>query len=164
MKEITCKQTRATREQLVFDSDLNDKGTFFGGTTLSLLDENAGLAAFKFTNVKFATANYDHMNFWNPITTQDSIKIVSYVTGANNRAIEVFTKISAIDLKTQASKIAFSSFCTLVTLKQYGDVKFPTLVPESEEERYLVAGYADRLNAHKANFSNEKELLGHLTD
>lgn len=162
MKKITCQQTKAISERLVFDADLNDKGTFFGGKTLSLLDENAGLSAFKFINVKFATANYDHLNFWSPIKTKDSIKLVSYVTGASKRAIEVFTKITATDLKSQESKLAFTSFSTLVTLPQYGEVDFPELIPETDEEQYLIAGYEKRSSQRKKDFSVEKEFIQHL--
>lgn len=162
MNQMTCKQTKAISERLVFDGDLNDKGTLFGGKILSLLDENAGLSAFKYTNVKFATANYDHINFWNPITTKDVFKIESYVTGAKNRSIEVFTKMIITDLKSRESKIAFTSFCTLVTLRQYGNVEFPNLIPETDEEKYLVDGYSERLTERQSNLQTAKEFLKHI--
>lgn len=163
MKQINCDETRAVSERLVFDGDLNDKGTLFGGKVLSLLDENAGLAAFKYVNVKFATASYDHMNFWNPITTKDSIKIESIVTGASGRSIEVFTKILKTDLKTGETKLAFTSFCTLVTLKQYGQVDFPELVSDDSEAEYLIQGYGKRLKERQVTLLDEKEFIQHLS-
>ncbi|AKP66472.1 acyl-CoA thioesterase [Companilactobacillus ginsenosidimutans] len=162
MKQITCSQTKAISDRLVFDGDLNDKGTLFGGKTLSMLDENAGLAAFKFINVKVATANYDYTNFWNPITTKDSIRITSYVTGASERAIEVFTKIATTDLKTYQTKIAFTSFSTLVTLRQFGEVNFPELIPETDEEKFLCSGWQDRVMERKNSYHAAKVFLQHL--
>ncbi|WP_125767799.1 acyl-CoA thioesterase [Companilactobacillus furfuricola] len=163
MKEINVDQTRAISERLVFDGDLNDKGTLFGGKILSLLDENAGLAAFKYVNVKFATANYDHMNFWNPITTKDSIKIESIVTGASGRSIEVFTKILKTDLKTNETKLAFTSFCTLVTLRQFGQIDFPKLLAPDEEAKFLLSGYGERLEKRRSQLSEAKDFVGHLS-
>lgn len=164
MKQIDCEQTAAISERLVFDGDLNDKGTLFGGKILSLLDENAGLAAFKYVNVKFATANYDHMNFWNPITTKDAIKIKSIVTGASNRSIEVFTKILKTDLKTKETKLAFTSFCTLVTLKQFGQVEFPQLTATNDEDVFLLAGYQDRLVKRQGELTETKDFISHLSN
>ena len=163
MTQITCAQTQAISDRLVFDADLNDKGTLFGGTTLSYLDENAGLAAFKYVNVKFATANYDYMNFWRPITTSDTIRLTSYVSGASDRALEVFTKITTTDTKTFETKIAFTSFSTLVTLRQFGEVEFPELIPETDEEKYVCAGWQKRFIARKDQYHQAKDFLGHLS-
>lgn len=163
MKKINVEQTRAISERLVFDGDLNDKGTLFGGKILSLLDENAGLAAFKYVNVKFATANYNHMNFWAPITTKDSIAIESIVTGASNRSIEVFTKILKTDLKTKETKLAFTSFCTLVTLKQFGKIDFPQLIAQDDETQFLLSEYPKRLQERQLQLTEAKEFIGHLS-
>ena len=159
MKQITCQETRTISERIIFDGDLNDKGTLFGGKTLSLLDENAGLASFKLVKAKIATANYDHVNFWKPITTDKYIKFESFVTGVSGRQIEVFTKIISHDLKTDVTEIAFTSFCTLVVLQK---VDLPRLVPETAEEKYLCAGFAKRLAARQEDYNDKEDFLSHL--
>jgi len=163
MEQKTCQQTRTISEQVVFDGDLNDKQTLFGGKTLSMLDENAGLASFKLIHAKIATAGYDHINFWRPITTDKYIKIESFVTGISGRQIEVFTKILSHDLKTDISEIAFTSFCTLMVLRSANVEEMPQIVPETDEEKYLCAGFSDRLAVRKDNYSNKDEFLSHLT-
>ena len=164
MDQITCAQTKAISDRLVFDGDLNDKGTLFGGKTLSILDENAGLAAFKYVNVKFATANYDHTNFWQPLTTKDYLRVISYVSGAKNRAIEVFTIIIATDMKTKESAVAFTSFSTLITLRQFGQVDFPQLVPETPEEKFICSGWEKRVDLRKQDYLEQKKLLANLSN
>ncbi|MFC6176085.1 acyl-CoA thioesterase [Companilactobacillus huachuanensis] len=159
MKQITCQETRTISERVIFDGDLNDKGTLFGGKTLSLLDENAGLASFKVIKAKIATASYDHVNFWKPITTDKYIKFESFVTGVSGRQIEVFTKIISHDLKTDEREIAFSSFCTLVVLQA---VELPEIVPETPEEKYLCAGFRKRLAGRRADYRQRDEFLSHL--
>lgn len=163
MEQKTCQQTRTVSERIIFDGDLNDKQTLFGGKTLELLDENAGLASFKLVRAKIATAGYDHVNFWRPITTDKYIKIESFVTGVNGRSIEVFTKIISHDRKTDITEIAFTSFCNLVTLRSANIAELPTIVPETEEEKYLCSGYADRLAARQIEYDAKSEFLSHLS-
>ncbi|MQS74892.1 acyl-CoA thioesterase [Companilactobacillus halodurans] len=163
MKQITCQETKTISERIVFAADLNDKQTLFGGKTLSLLDENAGLASFKVVHGKIATAGYDHVNFWHPITTEKHIKIESIVTGISGRQIEVFTKIISQDLKDDTSEIAFTSFCTLVALRSNKSLEMPKLVPETKEEQYLCAGFAKRLIERRENFQKKDDFLSHLS-
>jgi len=163
MEQKTCQQTRTISERIIFDGDLNDKQTLFGGKTLSLLDENAGLASFKLVSVKIATAGYDHINFWRPITTDKYIKIESFVTGVADRQIEVFTKIISHDRMTGVSDIAFTSFCTLMVLRSANIAEMPKLVPETEEEKYLCSGFPERLAARKEAYATKDEFLSHLT-
>ncbi|MGQ2376647.1 acyl-CoA thioesterase [Companilactobacillus zhachilii] len=163
MKQITCQQTRTISERIIFDGDLNDKRTLFGGKTLSLLDENAGLASFKLVHAKIATASYDHVNFWRPITTDKYVKFESFVTGVSGRQIEVFTKVISHDLKTDITEVAFTSFCTLIVLRSAQQIELPELVPENDEEKYLCAGFADRLAAREEERSNKDDFLSHLT-
>lgn len=163
MKQITCQQTRTISERIIFDCDLNDKQTLFGGKTLSLLDENAGLASFKLVHAKVATAGYDHVNFWRPITTDKYIKLESFVTGIADRQIEVFTKIISHDLKTDTEEIAFTSFCTLVVLRSASQTELPEIVPETDEEKYLCAGFSDRLQVRQNDYAKKDEFLSHLS-
>lgn len=162
MEQKTCQQTRTVSERIIFDGDLNDKQTLFGGKTLSLLDENAGLASFKLVAAKIATASYDHVNFWRPITTDKYIKIESFVTGVQERQIEVFTKIISHDLKTDISEIAFTSFCNLVVLRSATQVELPEIVPETDEEKYLCTGFAARSEQRTVEYAQKSEFLSHL--
>lgn len=163
MEQKTCQDTRTVSERIIFDKDLNDKQTLFGGKTLSLLDENAGLASFKLVHAKIATAGYDHVNFWRPITTDKYIKLESFVTGVSGRQIEVFTKVISHDLKTDISEIAFTSFCTLMVLRSTSEIKIPEIVAETDEEKYLCSGFANRLSERKKIFSHKDEFISHLT-
>src|SRR5699024_679837 len=163
MSQKTCQQTKTISERIIFDKDLNDKKTLFGGKTLSLLDENAGLASFKFVKGKTATAGYDHINFWNPITTDKYIKMESFVTGVYQRQIEVFTKIISRYMKKNQPKIAFNSFCTLIALKSNNEIIIPEIVPETAEEKYLCQGFETRLKQRKAEYLRKNEFLGHLS-
>jgi Acyl-CoA hydrolase len=162
MEQKTCQQTRTISERIIFDKDLNDKQTLFGGKTLSLLDENAGLASFKLVHAKIATAGYDHVNFWHPITTDKYMKLESFVTGVDGRQVEVFTKVITHDLKTDLTEIAFTSFCNMMILRSNQQVSIPEIIPETDEEKYLCAGFEDRLRQRKDDYRQKDEFLSHL--
>lgn len=162
MEQKTCQQTRTISERIIFDKDLNDKQTLFGGKTLSLLDENAGLASFKLVHAKIATAGYDHVNFWHPITTDKYMKLESFVTGVDGRQVEVFTKVITHDLKTDLTEIAFTSFCNMMILRSNQQVSIPEIIPETDEEKYLCAGFEDRLQQRKDDYRQKDEFLSHL--
>jgi len=163
MKQKTCQQTRTLSERIIFDKDLNDKQTLFGGKTLSLLDENAGLASFKLVHAKIATAGYDHINFWQPITTDKYIAIESFVTGVHHRQVEIFTKIVSHDLITDVPEIAFTSFCTMMILKSNNKIEIPKIIPETDEEKYLCSGFSERLQQRKIDFAKKDDFLSHLS-
>ncbi|WP_119326875.1 acyl-CoA thioesterase [Companilactobacillus musae] len=163
MEQKTCQQTRTISERIIFDKDLNDKGTLFGGKTLSLLDENAGLASFKLVHGKIATAGYDHINFWKPITTDKYLKMESFVTGVHDRQIEVFTKVITHDLRTDSIEIAFTSFCNMIVLRSNKPVIIPKIVPETNEEKYLCQGFEARLRQRKIDYQQKDEFLSNLS-
>ena len=91
------------------------------------------------------TASLDNMNFLKPLPEGNSVCIESYVTGAGNTSVEVFAKIIGEDLLTGDRYIAATSFLTFVALPEDRDnFEMPLIVPESDEEKFLCAGYEKR--------------------
>lgn len=164
VEKITCAQTYAVHESYVFPQDLNNNRIQFGGKTLEILDANAGLSAVKFlpSHLAFVTAGYDHVQFLAPITPDDISTCTSYVTGADHKAVEVFSKFNAFDKKTKTTKVAFVAFCTLVVTNPLDEIDFPQLVAETPEEKYLVQTYPDRLAERKHALADNKDLISHL--
>lgn len=165
VESITCAQTAAIHESYVFPGDMNNNQIQFGGRTLAILDANAGLAAVKFLpgNLSFVTAGYDHTQFLAPITPGDLSKCTSYVTGANQKAVEVFSKFETYQKRTKKIEPAFISFCTLIITNPLEEIHFPKLIPESDEENYLVAHYQERLLKRQAELRENKTIVAHLS-
>jgi acyl-CoA hydrolase len=164
IKKITCAETYAIHESYVFPRDLNNSQIQFGGRTLEILDANAGIAGVKFapSNLSFVTAGYDHVQFLSPLKQNEIVKCTSYVTGANRRAIEVFTKFEKQDKLTREITPAFIAFCSLIVTNPLNEIDFPELVAETTEEKYLVATYSERLKKRQAELQVNKSILAHL--
>lgn len=156
----------AVHESYIFPADTNNSQIQFGGRTLEILDANAGLAAVKFlpSHLSFVTAGYDHTQFLSPIGPSDVSKCLSYVTGADQKAVEVFTKFEAYDQQTKKTRLAFMSFCTLVVTNPLEEIHFPKLMPETDEEIYLVSHYQQRLKQRQKTLRENRELITHLNN
>lgn len=164
IETIKCADTRATHESYVFPAQLNNNRIQFGGETLRILDANAGLAGVKFLpgNLSFVTAGYDHIQFLSPAQPNEILTCISYVTGSHKRAVEVFTKFLTTDTKTKEVKVAFIAFCTLVVTNDISEIHFPQLIAESDEEKYLLASYDDRLRERTTELVDNQVIISHL--
>ncbi|WP_099974696.1 acyl-CoA thioesterase [Lactobacillus terrae] len=162
MNKITCSATKTIFEEIIFNNELNEKKTLFGGRTLEILDKNAGLAAYKLVNIPIATASYDNLYFLKPMKVGQGLKAVSFVTGTRGRSIEVFTKFITEDLHTKEKELAFTSFCTLVTLPGDSDFELPEVIAETEEEKALMAGFEQRYLSRKDERSKLPEFLKNI--
>lgn len=164
IETIKCADTRSIHESYVFPAQLNNSQIQFGGETLRILDANAGLAGVKFLpgNLSFVTAGYDHVQFLSPAQPNDILTCISYVTGSSQRAVEVFTKFLTTDTKTKEVKVAFLAFCTLIVTNKIDEIHFPKLIAESDEEKYLLETYEERLKARHSELADNKTILSHL--
>lgn len=164
IETIKCVDTRAVHESYVFPAQLNNSQIQFGGETLRILDANAGLAGVKFLpgNLSFVTAGYDHVQFLSPAQPNEILTCISYVTGSSKRAVEVFSKFLTTDTKTKEVKVAFLAFCTLIVTNPIDEIHFPKLIAESDEEKYLLATYNDRLKIRRAELDDNKTIISHL--
>lgn len=110
------------------------------------------------------TASLDNMNFLKPLPEGNSVCIESFVTGAGSTSVEVFAKIIGEDLITGERYIAATSFLTFVALPEDRDrFVMPKIVPETEEEKFICAGYEQRRAARMLQRQLDKELQTQLT-
>ena len=108
------------------------------------------------------TASLDHINFIHPVVLQDGLDLQSYVTGAGHRSLEVFVKGVGEHLLTGEKFLAFSCFSTFVTLSKSPNPALPEIVPVTDEQKFICAGYDERNAARKAGRAVQKDLMDHL--
>lgn len=160
--QLTCHETLTTTSHRVFSSDLNEHNTVFGGRILSLVDDTSSIAASKAVRQVQVTATMDHMNFIAPFVMQDAMLIESYVTGTSHRSLEVFVKGLGEHLLTGERFVGFTCFVTFVTVANPANPPLPQIVPETDEEKFICSGYADRLAERKRDREYQKALFKHL--
>lgn len=164
-KTLTCNQTRNVRTDVVTYKQLNDKDTLFGGEIMAHFDSAGGRAVYSFLKRPSFTASVDSIEFIRPVHKNDSIYVEAYVSGCGKTSVEAFIKLVSADLRTDERHISAFAFLTFV-LADRSDPSFemPIILPESEEEKAICAGYADRRKANLAKRSQNDAILSRLSD
>src|SRR5690625_5998705 len=93
------KETRIIQNDQVLINDLNNYHTLFGGVLMRKLDACATLSARRHARVKeCVTASTDSVNFIEPITVDDSVCFESFVAFIGRSSMEIFCKVTVVDI------------------------------------------------------------------
>lgn len=160
---INCNDTLAVSLHRVFNADLNEHGTVFGGQILKLVDGEASVAAMRVTRSTVVTAAMDHVQFLRPFKLQDSMCMEAYVTGVGHRSLEVFVKVVGEHLMTGKRFLGFTCFMTYVIQDPAKQIIYKRVIPQNDEQRALIAGYQDRRRRRKENRQRQQDILRSLT-
>lgn len=161
--DIKCNQTLAVSMHRVFNADLNEHGTVFGGRILQLVDGEASVAAMRVTRSTVVTAAMDHVQFLKPFKLQDSMCMEAYVTGVGHRSLEVFVKVIGEHLMTGERFVGFTCFMTYVIQDPKVAIKYDHLIPETAEQKAMVAGYATRREHRKNNRDKQAQIINNIS-
>lgn len=164
METITCKRTKAVQSHRIMPNETNFYKNMYGGQLLYILDNIASVSASRMTEYGLMTGNMDSVNFLQPLPEGDIVHVETYVTGTGKRSLEVFAKVIG-ESRRGERYLAATGFLTFVVLKDYAKEGYvlPGIVPESDEEKFLCAGYLERKQQHQANRQLTEELIQHLT-
>jgi acyl-CoA hydrolase len=165
MKEKKVKETRVVQNDQVLINDLNNYHTLFGGVLMKKMDACATLSARRHSRVKeCVTASTDSVNFLEPIRQSDSVCIESFVSFTGKKSMEIFCKVIAEDLETGNRRIASTAFFTFVPLDENKrPIEVPTVIPETDEEKFLYDTGKERESMRKLKRQKNKELVSKLT-
>lgn len=161
--KVTCNDTLSVSIHRVFNADLNEHGTVFGGRLLEMVDGEASVAAMRVTRSTVVTAAMDHVQFLKPFKLQDSMCMEAYVTGLGHRSLEVFVKVIGEHLATGERFLGFTCLMTYVIQDPSKQVRYDEIVPGNDEQRALVAGYGQRRKHRAENRQYQKKMLSAVT-
>ncbi|XP_063799486.1 cytosolic acyl coenzyme A thioester hydrolase isoform X2 [Pseudophryne corroboree] len=134
----TVGYSQSSLIHLVGPSDCTLHGYVHGGVTMKLMDEVAGIVAFRHCKTNIVTASVDAINFHRKIKKGCIITISGHMTFTSNKSmeIEVFVDADTLIDDTQEKYRAVSAFFTYVSLSKDGKtLPVPQLVIETEEEK-----------------------------
>ena len=163
MGAIKCNDTLAVSIHRIRNSDLNEHGTVYGGRILELIDGQASVAAMRVARTTVATVSMDEIQFLRPFDLQDSMCMEAYVTGFGKRSIEVFTKVIGEHLMTGERFLGFYCFMTFVILDPEKQTAFNKLIPETEEQKTIMATYSQRVKQRQIQRQKQQEFLPHIS-
>ena len=87
----------------------------------------------------------------------------AYVTGFGKRSIEAFTKVIGEHLMTGERFLGFYCFMTFVILDPEKQTAFNKLIPETEEQKTLMATYSQRVKQRQIQRQKQQEFLPHIS-
>lgn len=156
--DIKCNDTLAVSLHRVFNADLNEHSTVFGGRILELVDGEASVAAMRVARSTVVTATMDHIQFLAPFQLQDSMCMEAYVTGLGHRSLEVFVKVIGEHLMTGERFLGFTCFMTYVVQDPKKKINYDHLIPQTNEQKELVASYEERRERRKAAKKHQSQI------
>ena len=148
--------------QLLLPSDCTQSGYCRGGVLLKLMDECAGVAAFRHARqAGVVTASFEAVDFVSPAKNGDVVRLVGQVAFASARSLDVRVRVY-VDRGTQNAaleeKLVASSHIIFVAFDQHGDVAtVPPVKPTTDAERALYVEAKDSYDERKRKRAAEKE-------
>lgn len=158
MKTKRMSETRTIQTHLILPGDANRHNTLYGGNLMRMIDNVAAISATRLTRSLGVTASMDVLNFIKPLPISNSVCIEGMVSGVGKRSVEVFIKVIGEDLKTGERYLAATAFTTFVVVEDLPEDGFPQIVAETEEERYIMEGYAERRRKRQEDRANDTEF------
>ncbi|XP_053546369.1 cytosolic acyl coenzyme A thioester hydrolase [Bombina bombina] len=137
-EQYTVGYSQSSLIHLVGPSDCTLHGYVHGGVTMKLMDEVAGIVAFRHCKTNIVTASVDAINFHRKIQKGCIITISGRMTFTSNKSMEIEVFVDADNLvgESQEKYRAVSAFFTFVSLSKEGKpLPIPQLVIESDEEK-----------------------------
>ncbi|MYL34522.1 acyl-CoA thioesterase [Pontibacillus yanchengensis] len=165
MEAKRAKESLIVSTDQVLVSDLNNYNTLFGGVLMKKLDNCATLSARRHSRVReCVTASTDSIDFLYPIHQSDSVCVESFVSSTGKRSMEIFCKVIAEDMINGDRRVAATAFLTFVALDDdKNPVEVPSVIPQTEEEKFLYESANERAERRKTRRKESKELAEHIT-
>jgi len=132
----TVEDTRITLAQVMMPKDANFQGTIHGGVIMKLIDEAAGVSAYRFCRRRVVTAHIDQIDFHHPVQIGTLVTIKASVNFAGRTSMEIGVRVESEDLTTGETAHTNSAYLVFVALGADGrPAPVPELVAETDEER-----------------------------
>ncbi|GCF94996.1 acyl-CoA thioesterase [Enterococcus florum] len=131
---------------------------------MTLIDDTASISVSRHCRRGAVTASLDNLNFLEPLHANHSVCVESFVSGAHHKSMEVFVKVIGENLTTGERYLAATCFTTFVAVSSDAEeFTVPRVVPETEEEKMVCAGYKKR-RAHRLHERDDyKEFAAELS-
>jgi acyl-CoA hydrolase len=132
----TVADTRITLAQVMNPADANFQGTIHGGVIMKLIDEAAGVSAYRFCRRRVVTAHIDQIDFHHPVQIGSMVTIKASVNYAGRTSVEIGVRVESEDLTTGDVTHTNSAYLVFVALNANGrPAEVPELVAETDEDR-----------------------------
>ena len=132
----------------------NPMGNVHGGELMKIMDNIAGIAAFKHARGSVVTARVDEIVFLKPTHVGDIVTCVGQLAYVGKSSMQIIVKIFVHNVNNYTQpELALTAFFTMVHLVNGKPAKVPKLVVTTPEEQELY-----NLGEKKYNEIQEKYI------
>ncbi|MDO5715780.1 MAG: acyl-CoA thioesterase [Tissierellia bacterium] len=142
----------------ILPKDLNSGGSFYGAKLLEFGDHQSGTCAIRHVRGPVTTAAVDSFEFLKPFQKGDFITVETFVSGVGNESLEIFNKFIGEKPRTGEKYLGAIAFFTFKAKGLNEGEKIPDIIPETEEEAFIMDGYPDRREAVKNKRIRNKKI------
>jgi uncharacterized protein (TIGR00369 family) len=136
MNKKTVKDSCVTVSQVMQPADANPAGNVHGGTIMKLIDNAAGVVAFRHSRCNSVTASVDQINFHHPAFIGDLLIIKACLNLVGKTSMEIGARVESENLLTGQTRHIASAYLTFVSLDDnLKPVKVPDLIFETDKEK-----------------------------
>lgn len=162
-----CRESKVIQTHRIFPFDLNPFGFLYGGKLTAWIDDASSISISRHCRRGAVTASIDSLNFLKPLHANHSACIETFVSGAHHKSMEVFVKVVGEDLVTGERYLAATCFTTFVAVPSFmneeKEFQVPAVIPETEEEKMVCAGYEKRRQARLAERNQYRDFAAKLS-
>ncbi len=134
----------------------NVQGSIHGGELMKIMDNIAGIAAFKHAKGMVVTARVDEIVFHKPVNIGNIVTCIAQLAYVGRSSMEIMVNVVVHDVENYSQpETALTAFFTMVHLVDGKPTKVPQLVPTSKEEEELYKLGEKKHNEIKAKYINE---------
>ena len=136
MNNKTVSESRVTVSQVMQPADANPAGNVHGGTIMKLIDNAAGVVAFRHSRCNSVTASVDQINFHYPAFIGDLLIIKACLNLVGKTSMEIGARVESENLLTGNTRHIASAYLTFVSLDDnLKPVAVPCLIFETNKEK-----------------------------
>ncbi len=129
-------ETRVEVAEMMLPQHANLAGNVHGGMIMKMIDDAAGVVAFRHCRGNAVTASIDRLDFHAPVYVGNLVVLKASMNYVGRTSMEVGVRVEAEDPKTGVVRHTASAYLTFVALDEHGKPRpVPPLVLESDEDR-----------------------------
>ena len=134
----------------------NSQGSVHGGELMKMMDDIAGLVAFKHAEGVVVTARVDEIVFHKPVNVGNIVTCIGQLTYVGRSSMQIMVNLVVHDVTNYSEpEMALTAFITMVHLKDGKPAKVPELVVTNKKEEELYKLGEEKRNEIKGKFAKE---------
>eukprot|EP00041_Stephanoeca_diplocostata_P006799 m.94521 g.94521 ORF g.94521 m.94521 type:complete len:404 (+) comp16546_c0_seq1:274-1485(+) len=139
---------------LMLPSDCTVSGIVYGGVLMKLMDNAAGISAFRYCKTNVVTAAINDVDFHERICVGDLVIVRAIPVFTSRKSMEIHVTVHAESIATRTTVLAASARLTFVSLNEEGKCNpIPMLQPQT-------VGQRQRFDAAHAEYTARKQKQG----